>query len=269
MGHITKMGILFGTFDILHQGHLDLFKQARKKSDYIIVVIARDRTVRQIKKRCPKNSEKIRQRNVIKHRVADKVVLGSLTDKLASLKKYRPDIIFLGYDQSAFTENLQEKLRELKLAKTKIIRLQPFKPEVYKTSKMLNAHRTVGAIIKNNKGKLLMHERLSFPPGWACAAGHVEDTETPEQALVREVKEETNLNVKRYKLLRHEFMDWNKCSRGVRGHDWFLYEIEKWDGKVVGSPEETKNMGWKSVGEIKKLKLEKGWAYCFKKLKII
>jgi cytidyltransferase-like protein len=269
MEHITKTGILFGTFDILHPGHLDLFSQARKKSGYLIAVIARDKTVFQIKKRYPKNLEKARQKNAANYGVADKVILGSLTDKFASIKKYQPDIIFLGYDQIAFTKNLKEKLRELKLKNTKIIRLKSFQPKIYKTAKMLNTHRSVGAIIKNDKGEILMHERVSVPPGWACAAGHVEDGETPEHALIREVKEETNLDVKKYKLTMHEFMSWNKCSRGVLGHDWFLYEVEEWQGEILGDKKETKNIGWKSIAEIKKLKLEKAWEYCFKKLKIL
>lgn len=136
MKHVTT-AILFGTFDILHKGHLNLFKQAKKKCDYLIVVIARDKTVLQIKKKHSINSEKTRQKNVNDQGVADKVVLGSLKDKQAAIKKYRPDIIFLGYDQKAFTENLELKLVELKI-KAKIVRLKSFKPHKYKTSILNN-----------------------------------------------------------------------------------------------------------------------------------
>ncbi len=132
-----KTGMLFGTFDIVHPGHLHLFAQARKHSDYIIAVIARDKTVERVKGRQSKNNELSRLRKVKKYKIAELVVLGNLRDKYATIKKYRPDIIFLGYDQFVFVDDLITKLDELALKRTKIVRLKPHKPEIYKTSKMI------------------------------------------------------------------------------------------------------------------------------------
>ena len=265
----SKTAILFGTFDIVHQGHLNLFKQARKKCNYLITVIARDKTVKTVKKKSPVNLEKSRLNKLKKYKVADKVVLGSLDNKFAVIKKYKPDVVLLGYDQTAFTENLKTKLQELNLKNTKIIRLRPCKPEIYKTSKILNSHKSVGAIIRNKTGKILMLDRNTYPFGWACPAGHVEKNEKPEEALIREVKEETNLNVRKYKLLLNEFAAWNKCSSGFLGHDWYLYEVLEWSGELATNRKEEKELTWKAPKEIKKLKLEKAWDYYFKKLKII
>jgi len=39
-----KKVICFGTFDLLHLGHLNYFQQAKKQGDYLIVVIATDKT---------------------------------------------------------------------------------------------------------------------------------------------------------------------------------------------------------------------------------
>ena len=52
--------MVFGTFDGLHQGHLNFFKQARNlsKNSYLIVSVARDKNVKKIKGRLPYLNEK-------------------------------------------------------------------------------------------------------------------------------------------------------------------------------------------------------------------
>lgn len=130
-------------------------------------------------------------------------------------------------------------------------------------------HRSVAAIIKNNKEEILMLDRKNFPFGWACPAGHVEEGETPEEALKREVKEETGLDTENFELVVHEFLDWNECKRGVKGHDFFVYEISEWNGEILQNKLESKDLQWKSVEEIKNLKLEPAWDYFLKKLGII
>lgn len=129
----------FGTFDLLHPGHKYFLKQAKRRGDYLIVIIARDSTVKAVKGKMPIHNEKQRQQAVKGLNLADKAVFGSLSNKYAAIKKYRPDVICLGYDQKFFVDKLQRKLSEFKL-ETKIIRLKPFKPNLYKTS-----------IIKNEK----------------------------------------------------------------------------------------------------------------------
>ena len=96
----------FGTFDLLHPGHINFLQQAKKHGN-LVVVIARDRTVKQVKGKLPKYNEKQRRRAVKSSDIADKVVLGSLTDKYAAIKKYRPDLIALGYDQKHFVNELE------------------------------------------------------------------------------------------------------------------------------------------------------------------
>lgn len=128
-------------------------------------------------------------------------------------------------------------------------------------------HKSVGAIIKK-KDKILMLDRAIFPFGWACPAGHVKKGEKIEDALKREIFEETNIKIKECKLIANEFIEWNECRKGVKGHEWFLYEILAWEGEVK-SNNEAKNIGWYSRKEILELELETVWNYWFSKLKII
>jgi FAD synthetase len=138
LGMTIKMKIvmIFGTFDILHPGHINFIKQAKKYGDCLIVVIARNSTVLKVKGKLPEHSEKQRLEAIKGLKLASKAVLGSLTDKYSAIKKYRPNIICLGYDQTNFVDRLKNELKRLKL-KTKIVRLRPFMPHKYKTSIIL------------------------------------------------------------------------------------------------------------------------------------
>ena len=127
--------MVFGTFDYLHAGHENLFTQARKLGTEILAVIARDKTVKQIKGESPDHDEKTRLNNLKETKWADKIVLGHPKDKTKNIKIYRPDVIALGYDQFAFTYSLEKLLIDLKL-NTKIVRLKPYRPHMYKSSLM-------------------------------------------------------------------------------------------------------------------------------------
>jgi FAD synthetase len=129
-----KTVMAFGTFDILHPGHINFLKQAKKYGN-LIVVIARDKTVKQVKGKLPKYSEKQRLEAIKGLNLTHKAILGSLGNKYAVIKKYKPDIICLGYDQMHFVAQLEDKIKKLNL-KIKIIKLKPHRPEIYKSSKL-------------------------------------------------------------------------------------------------------------------------------------
>jgi 8-oxo-dGTP pyrophosphatase MutT (NUDIX family) len=52
----------------------------------------------------------------------------------------------------------------------------------------------VDVIIQNNEGKFLLHQR-SDDKSWGILGGWVEKGETPDQAAVREVREEAGIEV--------------------------------------------------------------------------
>lgn len=127
--------MVFGTFDIFHKGHEIFLKQARGYGNYLIAVMARNKTVLQVKGELPRNNEKIRLKAIKESGLINEVILGNLTDKYAVIKKYHPDIICLGYDQQVFTDQLEAKLKKYNLQDTEIIRLKAYYPKKYKSSK--------------------------------------------------------------------------------------------------------------------------------------
>ncbi len=131
-----KKVMVFGTFDIFHLGHINFLQQARQCGDYLIVVIARDTTVKDVKGAWPQNNERKRAQKVEQSCLADRVVLGNLDDKYKIIVDFKPDIICLGYDQKKFTKNLKKRLKIMGLNNIKIIKLNPYKPEIYKSSKI-------------------------------------------------------------------------------------------------------------------------------------
>ncbi len=127
--------MLFGTFDMVHEGHKNLFQQARTlaKNPFLIVSLARDVNVKRIKNKFPENSERKRLSVIKKQVEVDQAVLGSLSDYIAHIVKYKPDIIALGYDQKAYTQKLKSNLRNAGL-NCEVVRMKSYKPRMYKTS---------------------------------------------------------------------------------------------------------------------------------------
>jgi 8-oxo-dGTP diphosphatase len=58
-------------------------------------------------------------------------------------------------------------------------------------------------ILENDNGEFLLYLRdnkpgIPFPDHWDLIGGHVEEGETPEEALIREVREELDIDLKEY-----------------------------------------------------------------------
>ncbi len=144
-------------------------------------------------------------------------------------------------------------------------------PKLGKSKHGKPMHYSVGALIEKD-GKYLLIDRNVPPLGFAGPAGHVDEGETAEQALAREVEEESGLKIEKCKLIAEEELDWNWCVKGIGVHYWYLFSCEA-SGELKRGHRETKSAGWYSIEEIKKLKSEKRlepvWQYWFEKLGLI
>jgi 8-oxo-dGTP diphosphatase len=79
-------------------------------------------------------------------------------------------------------------------------------------------------IFVNDKGQILLFLRddkpgIPYPNMWDIPGGHVEDGETPEQCIVREMKEEMDLTLEQFELFsvmefddRIEYTFWKKVD---------------------------------------------------------
>lgn len=130
--------MVFGTFDMIHDGHVDLFTQARALAEdpYLIVSVARDSAAMRHRGFAPQKKEEERRALVGAHELVDRAVLGDEVGFVAHINAEMPDIIALGYDQAGeYVENLEQELAAARLV-PRIVRLVPYKPETFKTSKL-------------------------------------------------------------------------------------------------------------------------------------
>jgi cytidyltransferase-like protein len=129
--------MIFGTFDMVHEGHVDMFKQARAlgKRPHLIVSVARDAIVERIKGARPRKNEEQRAALLRRNIYVDEVVLGQVDGYIEHVLAAKPDIIALGYDQEGeYVEHLQRDLGEAR-ERIKIVRLKSHEPHIFKTSK--------------------------------------------------------------------------------------------------------------------------------------
>lgn len=107
-----KKVLVTGAFDGLHQGHIDFFKQAKALGDHLTVIVARDKTIKNVKEREPNNVEQQRLNSVNVIDIVDEALLGHFTDPYQSVVDCNPDILALGYDQNIFTEKIEQELQK-------------------------------------------------------------------------------------------------------------------------------------------------------------
>ncbi len=140
--------MVFGTFDSIHPGHEDFFRQARAlvylehsrgaTKPYLIVSVARDAVVERIKGFKPQHTEDERRDIVAAHPLVNEAVIGDEAGYVDHIVANKPDIIALGYDQSGeYVENLENDLKQAGMS-PRIVRLAAYKPETYKTSRLNN-----------------------------------------------------------------------------------------------------------------------------------
>lgn len=124
-----------GVFDLIHLGHIHYLEEARKLGDELVVVVARDSTVRR-QKHEPITSEEFRRELVESLKPVDRAVLGREGDMFKVVEEIKPDIIALGYDQAHDAEKISQELEKRGL-EVKVARLTELNGDLDGTRKII------------------------------------------------------------------------------------------------------------------------------------
>lgn len=104
-----KVVLVGGVFDLLHAGHIHTLKSAKSLGDVLIIVVATDITVSQLKRnRKIFHDETSRLELVSSIKFVDKAVIGKRKSIYDTVDIVKPDIIALGYDQSHDVKSMKK-----------------------------------------------------------------------------------------------------------------------------------------------------------------
>lgn len=109
-----RIGYVPGVFDLLHQGHLNLLRQARARCQTLVVGVVSDDGTAAYKRR-PVHDEQTRLEVIRELRMVDHAVLQETTDPSPNLVRVRPDALFHGDDWERLREG-HETLERLGVA---------------------------------------------------------------------------------------------------------------------------------------------------------
>lgn len=129
-----RTGLLFGTFDGLHPGHMAMLREAAALVDQLTVVLPPDHVVLTLKGHLPKKNWEERAQMLRATGMALTILEGDdEPGQYSMLARLHPDMIFVGYDQNILAGDLERYLQKNTVS-SKIYTLSPYHPERYKSS---------------------------------------------------------------------------------------------------------------------------------------
>ncbi|EZP58629.1 MULTISPECIES: glycerol-3-phosphate cytidylyltransferase [Exiguobacterium] len=125
-----KKVITYGTFDLLHWGHINILKRAKAMGDYLIVAISTDEFNRLKHKQSYHNFEN-RKMILEAIRYVDEVIPENSWDqKVEDVKKHNVDLFVMGDDWKGEFDFLKEHCEVVYLSRTEGISTSQIKTEL-------------------------------------------------------------------------------------------------------------------------------------------
>lgn len=104
-----------------------------------------------------------------------------------------------------------------------------------------------GGCIFNDKGEVLLQKRSDFD-AWGFPGGAIELGETPQMAAIREIKEETGLDVEVVGLIGvYTELDMEYPNGDRAQSICIVYKLSVIGGEMISNNQETKELKWFSL----------------------
>lgn len=128
-----KKVITYGTFDLLHYGHINLLRRAKEQGDYLIVALSTDEfNWNQKRKKCYFSYEQ-RKQLLEAIRYVDLVIPEeNWEQKIADVKEFRVDTFVMGDDWAGKFDFLKDYCEVIYLPRTPEISTTQIKQELAK-----------------------------------------------------------------------------------------------------------------------------------------
>ena len=130
-----RVGITFGTFDLLHVGHISILERSKAACDYLVVGVSTDALSLAKKGVAPVYSQDERLRIVGSLRVVDFVFFEeSLEQKADYVRQFHADVLVMGQDWQGKFDHLRDLCEVLYLPRTPHISTTQVRAEIFSRS---------------------------------------------------------------------------------------------------------------------------------------
>lgn len=129
--------ITYGTYDMLHQGHINLLRRAKEQGDYLIVGVTSDNFDKERGKLNVRNNVLERVEAVRRTGYADEIVIEDYVgQKIDDIQKYNVDIFAIGSDWCGKFDYLNEYCKVVYLPRTEGISSTMLRAELQQMVKL-------------------------------------------------------------------------------------------------------------------------------------